>query len=49
MNIRNHMKIQKPVIFVNNHLKENILQIKHFAKLETIVIIPVNIEVLAIL
>ena len=43
------MKMRKSVIFVKNR-KEfvNILKIKNFTKLETIVIIQVNIEVLPI-
>ena len=43
---RNHKKIQKSVIFVKKNLKINIWKIKNIAKLEIIVIIQGNIEVL---
>ena len=42
------MKVQKLVIFVEKNLKMKILKIKNIVKLETIVIIQVNIEVLII-
>ena len=40
------MKIQKPVIFVKKNSKINIGKIKNIVKLEIIVIIQENIEVL---
>ena len=43
---RNHKKIQKSVIFVKKNLKINIWKIKNIAKLEIIVIMQGNIEVL---
>ena len=43
-----HMKMQKSDIFVKENLKMNILKIKHITKLEIIVIIQWNIEVLRI-
>ena len=42
------MKMQKFVIFANKNLKINMLKIKNVKKLETIVIVKVNIEVLRI-
>ena len=45
-NSRDHMKMQKFVIFVKKYLKINMLKIKNFGKLGTIVIIQGNIEVL---
>ena len=40
------MKMQKFAIFVNKSLKINILKIKNIVKLEIIVIIQVNTEML---
>ena len=48
MNSRNHMKLQKSAIFVKKSLKINVLKIKNIAKLGTIVIIKVNLELLHI-
>ena len=48
MTRRNHMKIQKSVVFVKKKLKINIWKIKNIEKLEIIVIIQGNIEVLRI-
>ena len=45
---RNHMKKQKSVTFVKKNLKINIFEIKNIVKLEIIVIIQGNIEVLRI-
>ena len=45
---QDHMKTQKSVIFVKKNLKINIWQIKDIVKLEIIVIIQGNIEVLCI-
>ena len=42
------MKMQKSVIFVKKRLKINMLKIKNIVKLEIIVIIQANIEVLHI-
>ena len=42
------MKIQKSVIFVKKNLKINISKMKNTGKLEIIVIIQENIEVLSI-
>ena len=42
------MKMQKIAIFVKKKLKVNICKIKHIIKLEIIVIIQGNIEVLHI-
>ena len=42
------MKIRKSVTLVNENLKINMLNIKNIAKLETIVIIQGNVEVLRI-
>ena len=42
MNSRNHIKMQKFVIFVKKSLKINILKIKNIVKVEIIVIIQVN-------
>ena len=42
------MKMQKPVIFVKTDLKINIWKIKTTVKLEIVVIIQRNIEVLCI-
>ena len=42
------MKMQKYVIFVKKSLKTNMLKIKNIGKLETVVIIQVNIGVLPI-
>ena len=42
------MKMQKSVIFVKRNLKVNMWQIKNIVKLEIIVIIQGNIEVLRI-
>ena len=42
------MKIQKSVMFVKKNLKINMLKIKNIVKLETIVIIQENIELLHI-
>ena len=42
------MKMQKSVIFVKKNLKVNMWQIKNIVKLEIIVIIQGNIEVLRI-
>ena len=42
------MKVQNLVIFVKKNLKMKMLKIKNIVKLETIVIIQVNIEVLII-
>ena len=44
MNSRNHMKIQKCVIFGNTNLKISMLKIKNIVILETIVTIQGNIE-----
>ena len=45
---QNHMKMQKCIIFVEKILKINMWKIKHVVKLEIIVIIQGNIEVLHI-
>ena len=45
---RNHMKMQKSVIFVKKKLKINIGKIKNVAKSEIIFIVQKNIEVLLI-
>ena len=42
------MKMQKSVVFVKKNLKINIRKIKHIVKLEIIVIIQENIELLHI-
>ena len=42
------MKLQKSAIFVKKSLKVNVLKIKNTAKLGTIVIIQVNLELLHI-
>ena len=42
---RNHMKIQKPVLFVKKNLKINIWEIKNIVKLGIIVIMQGNIKV----
>ena len=47
-NSKNHEKMQKSVIFVMKNLKINVSEIKNTAKLEIIVIIQRNIEVLCI-
>ena len=44
----NHMKMHKYVIILRNRLNINILKKKKIVKLEIIVIIQVNIEVLHI-
>ena len=44
MNSRNHMKMQKFVIFVQKNLKINMLKINNIERLGIIVIIQVNIE-----
>ena len=46
MNSRNHMAMQKCVIFVKKILKISMLKIKNIVKLGTIVIIQGNIDVL---
>ena len=46
MNSKNHIKMQKSVIFVKKKPKKNMLKVKNIAKLEVIVIIPVNIDLL---
>ena len=46
MNSRNHMKMQKFVVFVKKNLKIKILKITNILKLGTIAIKQVNIEVL---
>ena len=48
VNSRNHMKIQKSFKFVKKKLKINIRKIKNIIKLEIIIIIQGNIEVLCI-
>ena len=48
MNSKNHMKRQKFVIFAKKNLKINMLNTKNIIKLETIVNIHENIEVLLI-
>ena len=48
MNTRNHIKMQKIVIFVRKKLKINILSIKNIIKVGTIDIIQVIIENLRI-
>ena len=48
MNTRNHIKMQKIVIFVRTKLKINILSIKNIIKVRTIDIIQVIIENLRI-
>ena len=45
---RNHMKMQKSVIFVKKNLKINIWKLKNIVKLEIIVIMQENKEVLHI-
>ena len=45
---RNHMKIQKSVIFVKKKLKINLWKMKNIVKLEIIAIIQENIEMLHI-
>ena len=45
---RNHMKMQKSIIFVKKDLKIKMLKIKNNVKLGTIVIMQVNIDVLHI-
>ena len=45
---RNHIKMQKSVIFVKENLKKNILKTKNIVNLGVIVIIQGNIEVLRI-
>ena len=42
------MKMQKCAIFVKKKLKINMRKIKNIVKLETVVIVQVNIEVLHI-
>ena len=44
----NYMKMQKPVIFVKKNLKINFRKIRNIIKLEIIVIMQGNIEVLRI-
>ena len=48
MNSRNHIKMQKFVIFVKKNLKTNMLKLKNIVYLGTFVIIQGNIEVLNI-
>ena len=48
MNSGTHMKMQKSVIFVNKNLNTNTWKIKTVVKLEIIVIIKGNMEVLYI-
>ena len=48
MNSWNHLKIQKFVIFIRENFQINMLKVKNIAKLEIIVIIQENIEVLHI-
>ena len=48
MNTRNHIKMQKIVIFVRKKLKINILSIKNIIKVRTIDIIQVIIKNLRI-
>ena len=45
---RNHMKMQKSIIFVKKDLKIKMLKIKNNVKLGTIVIMQVNIDMLHI-
>ena len=45
---RNHMKMQKPIIFVKKDLKIKMQKIKNNVKLGTIVIMQVNIDMLHI-
>ena len=45
---RNHMKMQKSVIFVKKNLKISIWNIKNIVNLEIIVIVQGNIEALHI-
>ena len=44
----NHTKMEKSVIFVKKKLKTNMCKIKNIVKLEVIVIIQGNIEMLHI-
>ena len=46
MNSRNHIKIQKPAIFVEKILEINMLDINNIAKLGSIAIMHQNIKVL---
>ena len=48
MNSRNHIKMQKFVIFVKKNLKTNMLKLKNIVYLGTFAIIQGNIEVLNI-
>ena len=43
---RSHIKMQKSVLFVKKNLKKNISKIKNIIKLEIIVIMQENIEML---
>ena len=45
---RNHIKMQKFIIFVKKNLKINVWKIKNIVNLEITVIIQENIEVLCI-
>ena len=47
-NSKNHMKMENSAIFVDRNSKINTLKIKNIAKLEIIVTIQVNIEVMRI-
>ena len=48
MNTKNHIKNEKKVYICKKNLKVNMLKMKNIVKLETLVIIQVNIEVLHI-